>query len=487
MMAAVTLTACNQHYPSLMYEGDEVEIGNKETYAKTPLMVFVNRQDFFHVTATRSTGAFDAERTGKFRNSLFHIFAFRDKDYSGGDGLLTGAPDLTKSIHVNGRMLPEFNEDGTAGASRADCLVDGPDYRIGMQTMLSGDNTGELRTIEIKSADGGLERTDVRQDTIKTTLYYSSQYQDVGYNFFGYYFDDFDYTAPGVAHRDRESIWYDMAIDGSQDILCGYAPRITPEVFAQQYSKLGIDATDKAKIINIGGYSTYAAHRDVHPVINMKHVLARLKFIAHPGDKDAKNITINKVEVECPNTGKLVVAHQDLEKVGMFFNETPKARLLLRDASPDGVEKCPEMTPVTVDYTDDMADVIWHQRQGSPVGESLLLPEAEEYKVILHCTQIRMEPLKENGVEKHDEHGNVINVPVSHSFIAEYALRLSTDESSESYDPELGKNVFKAGYIYTVHIGVYGMSEIVVSANVEGWIEDKNPIYLDPDDPTINF
>lgn len=472
---SLLLSACNQHYPSIEYDEPE-QIANSEQYDKTPLMVFVNKQDFFHITATRGTGAFDLDGSEKFKNSTFHVFAFRNNRYTG--TTLSEDVDLTKSIHLNGQLIPEFNEDGTEGASRADCLLDGPDSRLGMPTKLSADNSGELRTVvQSEGAD------------VPTLLYYSSRYQDVGYNFFGYHIDDFDYTAPGVCHRQNDAIYYDLTIDGSQDILCGYAPELTPQVLSDQYGNLGITSADKAKILNIGAYSTFAAHRDLHPVISMKHMLARLRFVAHPGDEQAKNIVIRSLEVQCPNKGRLTVAHRDLSKIGFEVDATSSARLPLCEGSADGIEKSGALQPVSVSYTDDMDGVIWHQRPGQRVGESLLLPQAEEYKLFLTYDQSIQQPvLDRNGQRQFDADGNLIARTVTHRATAEYNLRLSEGEvsaDSPSYDPATGKCIFKKGYAYTIHIGVYGLQEIKVSANIDGWMEGEE-INLDPDDPTVS-
>lgn len=53
------LAACSQSYPGLEYEFPDNEIGNTETYNKTPIMMFVNEQNFFSITATRGMGAFE--------------------------------------------------------------------------------------------------------------------------------------------------------------------------------------------------------------------------------------------------------------------------------------------------------------------------------------------------------------------------------------------------------------------------------------------
>jgi len=44
-------------------------------------------------------------------------------------------------------------------------------------------------------------------------------------------------------------------------------------------------------------------------------------------------------------------------------------------------------------------------------------------------------------------------------------------------------NVIKKGYKYNIYIVVYGLQPIKMSASIEGWHEEKDPIIVDPDDP----
>ena len=59
-MATLLAVSCTDSYPTLIHN-DGSQIGNDETYDRTPIMMFVNEQNYFSITATRGTGVFDEE------------------------------------------------------------------------------------------------------------------------------------------------------------------------------------------------------------------------------------------------------------------------------------------------------------------------------------------------------------------------------------------------------------------------------------------
>lgn len=98
------LAACSQSYPGLEYEFPDNEIGNTETYNKTPIMLFVNEQNFFSITATRGMGAFENDGINQGvsqmqkQKATLYVYSFRNGQDQ--QGPLTSAADLTKTRYV---------------------------------------------------------------------------------------------------------------------------------------------------------------------------------------------------------------------------------------------------------------------------------------------------------------------------------------------------------------------------------------------------
>lgn len=431
---AVCLTACNQSYPGL--EFDYPEIGNSETYNKTPLMVFVNEQDFFSITATKGMGPFDNDDhfDAKKQNATFYVYAFRNGMEA--QGPFTSPADLTKTRFTEGKSHDEDNES---------CLLDGPDYNYGMPMKLQGDG-GELKKIW-----DGEER-----------VFYSSKYQDVGYNFFAYFIDD---CVPTV-NRSNDKITYEFDVDGTQDILFGMAPELTLDKLNSSYGKLGLSSDDKAKIVNANGYSTFAAHREVHPSIDLEHAMARFVFQAYPGDATAKDIKITKIRMLANSRCRMTVAAQTQEEAGVEFVENNKEWMVLRDRSEDGLSMKDGIDPVTVNFEPWMTDVQWYDRTYAKMGNSLLLAPDSIYKLVIEYSQL----IDTGGPEK-----------VWRAMSSEYTIKAPANYQY-NYDEKTKSYIYKPGYQYTVKIAVFGLSEIKVSANISNWEIVDTPIIINPDD-----
>lgn len=432
----MVLAACTDSYPTLIHN-DGSTIGNDEVYDRVPLMMFVNEQDYFSIIATRGTGVFDDEHAGKLANSLFYVYAFR------------AAEDADGNI-VHNTDYRETSSGGTASdqdrLTAADCLLDGADYNFGMPTKLTADRNGTLEP----------------QTTQK--LYFSSAFQDVGYDFFVYHIDDFEPTAANT-HREADRIYYDLEIDGSQDIMSGMAPKLTRDVLDEKIrdGKLTITKSDQEQILDIGNYCTFAAHRGVYPVMAMKHRLTRMQFLAYPGDESADNVVIKGISVESRYRGRLTVAARNTDETGIEF-DSDRRDLELREASPDGVSPCPPLNSdgYVVSYDGSMALLPWDERPGLKIGESLMLAPDSEYALTLYYTQT-----VDVGGGKTEQR----------DLKSRYLLK--AQETSYFKDPETGAYIFRPGYVYSVKIVVYGLQEIKVSANIEGW-EYGGDIVLDP-------
>lgn len=437
---------CANSYPGLTYEAED-GIENNEQLNKVPILLFVNEQEYFSINSsralTRGTGAFEESNTDKYDNATFYVFAFRDEE--SGQTTLTSAPDLTKSAYSP-------NKDTANDQDNESCLVDGTSKILGMPFVCNPDRAGALELKQSLTVGGETE----------SAIYYSNTYQDVGYNFFGYYIDDFKPTTSNT-HRTASSIYYDLHIDGSQDILLGSAPRITSELINDDYSNLKLSTEDRNRIIQIGSYSTFAGHRQLHPTIKMEHKLARLVFKAFPGDESADRVTITGISVIAKSKGKLVVAGRTADACGLTFNDGSEEELVLREASPDGVTACPELKSegYVVTWDESMEDTPWADRPSTQIGSCLLLPQSESYTLLLYYTY-------------HAANGKDMELTARYQIDAPQNDGVSYDEATKKY-------YFRAGYQYNVKIAVYGLQEIKVAATVEGWQSSDEDIIVDPD------
>ena len=437
LVLALLMQACSNSYPGLYY--DDGGNNNTEYQEELPIKVSLDEHDLFSIAATRGTGAFDHddERLGtsyyrnKMTNSLFNIFAFRaSKDQHG---------PLTKEV--------DFSRSLANDESREHCLVDSRNYFMGKPARPTDDGTGELNFID--------DETYTKQEE----LYYSNQYSDVGYNFFGYYLDDFVPTAENT-HRETDRIYYDVSIDGAQDMLVGHAPVLTPSVIEERYTSLELTAAECNELAGVGGYSKLAARHDLHPIIDLQHVLTRLRFEAVPGDATADRIRLHQLSVVGKNSGKLVVACNDFTQLGFYPGEET-GTFMLREASKDGVTPGRLMNEnedgYIVEFEPDMENIPVMERKTTPFCESLMLVPDTEYQMILEYDHMRRQV---------DSEGN-------ESYILETRLKgtydLKAPEETVNYDKATGRYIFKPGYVYTIRIVVYGAQEIEVVTNINAW------------------
>ena len=488
LVAAISLVACSESYPGLLYD----ESGSKATNTEgldsanlVPLYVYVNKQSFFTVTATpgngqlpsgvtRGIGSFQPitsptdekgnpivyteEDSLRYYQTNFRLFAFRDGKYattgSAYPAELANDPDMTWTL---------LAEDGSGhrDEEKLNCLVDGYSYYAGLSSHL--DNNSGLEPV------------------VNTPLTYGT-YQDVGYNFFAYVSDDLSASSSTV-HRTRDSIYYDVTLDGTQDVMCGYAPKLTEQVLDDRYSQVKMTPAERSRVLNIGNYSTYAAHRNIDPYVDVFHQLTRLQFRAFAGDETSTGTTIDSIFVEAPNTGKLIVAHRDPTKVGLYMNSaigryylhdkpeivdslqpdsTTKRMLLNSKIMPAGQHSIEWKESYWADKAAGTKIPIF-ERDHIDLGSSMMLPQSSEF-VITICSTYK------------DVYGN------EQKYKSHYRVTAaSLGENPDNWDEATQQYVFKRARYYTINLAVYGLQPIQVIANIEGW-KDGGEVYVDPDD-----
>lgn len=475
LAASLGLVACSESYPSVNYQYESVPT-NAETPGEdrsVPLMVFVDRQSFFSLSSTRGAGHFDPieatspeDEKQKFRDTPFYLFAFRDPKFTStsyDNPRLHQLPDLTYTmLATNG---------GKKDNENLDCLVDDYNYHTGYKVFLDD--------------VGGMKLPD------KPYVFYYPDYQDVGFNFFAYSIDDAvsadDPTSEPQATRTQTSIYCDLAIDGTQDIMCGLAPEIKKEdLNAGRYHNIKLTETEKKRVLDIGKYCTYAAHRNIHPYINMRHQLTRLDFVAYPGDSTADYVTIDSVKVKAPMKGRLVVADNDTTQIGYTPDPASEGWFVLHEGphkNDDGKWVCDVMpagqykaNPWHKEYNPDpdnhpelawpITDRIWPENNEEIVrlgGEKacIMLPESEEFLVKIVGTYDPDDPTKKRRFES--------------------VYRLTPQRNEENLGED-GKYRFCSGRYYTIAVAVYGLEVVVVNSTIVAW-KPGATVEIDPDNP----
>ncbi len=478
----VMAVGCSNSYPGEIFDvRKDPSVFNNETSSAEksaqPIKVFINEQDFFTVSTTRGTGPFDkgdVNRTNRFGSSDFYIFAFRKGQYvQGSNTQLTNETDLRYTAYAEaakaGGALSNYRDD-----HRYNCLLDGFSYYEGLPMKLNVAGSGQLMYYLFDQTGNDTEGYNFDWSKVDwshlrdSVFYYNTEYQDVPYDFFSYYVDNFKPNSSNT-HREKDRIYHEITIDGSQDIMCGMAPALdsliadckihNPGKYSPNSPINKLSYEDWNKLMNIGGYCSYAAHRGIDPQVKMTHQLTRLEFHAHAGDESCDSITITGIEVLCPTTGYLTVASNDQKAHPLGFEWIADGSVFLKEPSADGIAPCADLKPFEINWDPSEKNKNWYERKAHKIGGSLMVPPAKEFELRLHFTQ--KQPIRYDSEETRDL-----------VYTAKYKITLNN--KAESFQP---------GFIYPVHIGVYGLQEIKVSTWVQGWerAADDAVTPIDPD------
>jgi hypothetical protein len=458
IILASFLVACySDTYPGVDYDygaGDEASNNEKgKTSNKgVPLRVFVKEQSLYTALAinsnasagasrvTRGTGPFDIpDTTNHYHKSVFRLFGFRDRPDD--QGPLDYVPDL--------RMRSTNTED-----IDRNCIIDGRNFTEGMPAHLMKDHSGEFQMV----------REDLKTDT---ALYYAARYNDIGYNFFAYHIDD---AAIVNAQRESDRIYYDIDIDGTQNIMVGHTERLTPEQLDSRHSNIHLSQAQRDKVLNIGNYSSYSSQLGIHPIIDMKHQLARFEFRAYPADSSCNDIFIDSIGLYAKNRGRLVVAASNMREVGMSF-EDRRDTLWLKGPNPfktdpDSIGIYPyeslKAENNTVNWEDGMSRERWTDNPYKRIGGDLLVPPDTKFVMTIHYKQFLRNADK--GL---------------HTYKSRFVITPPTSVDS-NYDEETSSWWFKKGNRYVVRIAVYGLPKIKVYIDqLDPWVEDPDEIEYD--------
>lgn len=496
LTAAVTLlltASCNVSYPDLdLPQGEPPTNDEDVNIDKTSILLYTSNPAYFSVVSdtrgsvgTRGTGAFEPMETvaynrDKYLNAKFHIFAFRaynDADPNGGQGVLTEEPSMSRYRYAQDASEGNMDEYNTS------CLLDGPEYKLGMPFKFEPDQF--IGTMNVLTKD------------YPEDIYYSSRYQDVGYNFFGYFTDDLDlsnYT------REKDKITYDIEIDGYQDVLVGAAKTpLTEADFAEGgiYEKAArLTEEEKQKILNIpGNYSTFAAHRNVHPVVNMKHQLTMLKFFAYPGASSAKDVVIKDISVMTLTKGTLTVASRNIDDCKLVFKPENEVDVLQKAVKLGEYQKETDESGETHNVygkikpglRDEGYQVKWKDEWAD--NESQVVPG------VTHVPTTK-EKMDEASVEL----GAGLLVAPQESYVVTLTYLFPDGPRGQMKEHKTVYKItpvkkegeqasFEKGLLYNIKIGVFGLEKIHVSGSVDPWGNGGNIDIdqdKDPNDPNIN-
>lgn len=410
-----------------LYTGDETPVNagtddsddNPFIYEEE-LPVMVAFSDPSYTVLTRGQGALDPNDTENYptkkANATFHIYAFRSDNPSGMTYETTRAQDTDRVI----------------------CLVDGSTGKQGNDAEWSKHG----RQACYNPASGSFISWKDEDDP----LYYSTLSQISPFNFFAYYVDDLcegqnNYIGEkGISNfvRGVDDIRFKVSVDGSQDLMCAVAS-LTQDQKDNYIARLSAEEQEKVYKYY---YSTYTAHRNIHPVLQLKHQLANVKFAILP-TKLKNDITIESIAIKTVNKGTFIVAARDITQVGAHFSEDDEQKELpLREA----------------DNTAFVPRLVVAGGEKVELDNSLLVPPTNNASLIIKAS------VDKNGQKYY--------------YTTVYPLK---DIVKNTKDGETLEPGFLAGWRYTISISVYGPEEIQVQVEIDGW-EDGGNIELDPDD-----
>ena len=436
-LLAIGLTiaaGCSKSYPGVEYDEDDGSmIGSQETFDSVPILLTFNAPELNFTT--RGLGPIDQGYPRWAKEQVrFYVFAFQAPNFA--------QPNASR---IDYRVT--YAQDPNM------CLVDSTgvnEYGHGKAVKLS--STGDNDVL-----DGSLFWTGDQ-------VYYNNEHQDYKYHFFAYNLDDARLlTKP--AKRTKDSITFELEVDGTQDLIYSVArPAYTEEelenMSGEDFKTLFKDGKFEHYV-----YSTMLGHRNIHPNFRMKHSMVRFNFNMKKGDNAAENIYIEDIILYATHQGHFTVAHKDTTRLGFIaMGDTVPYHLPERIETGNG-DGSYSFTPTLGDeaagfvnqYSFRLTD-----EERMPVGTDILLPPQLDYKLQLKCKQVERLPDGSDGRE-------FLFSPV-------YTLSSPTKDKGET---------FKPGCLYTVNITVYGLQEITLQASGMHWEAYKDTIIIDDEMPEL--
>ena len=416
VLFCVALCGCNESYSGLDYDYPNSDtITDIIAVDKVPVMMAVH--DPYFISVSRGVGAIENNDEMKWRkdNASFYVYSFlsNNSQYSG-------------EVNYMSHYVPEEANQGPM-----QCLIDGPD------------GYGAPARIHPESPLMLVFKDDAQ-------FFYSQNYQDYKYKFFTYYCDDAQILGNRRV-REKDRVYMDIKIDGTQDIISGSAHKLTDKQMDELDNKYSGEE-DKwffNKMLN-GDlvHSTMSGHRMFFPIFEINHELSYFVFNVR-GDNMMTDVTyIKDIYVKAHTDWRFTVAADNVDEVGLSL--APGVSEKLEDLHLCDVPAEGESVDGTKNWLQDANVFVTNADEDFVrLGNGMLLPPRESYELYIVC-------------ESRSQDGKV------RSYKAKYNLKLSDGES------------FKAGTQYTVNMHVYGFQAIEM--RLEGkWVK-ADPIILDEDD-----
>lgn len=497
-LLAGVLWSCSESYPSIAEpiekRSDEVVTTERESDL-IPIMPTLDAPEF-HFT-TRGLGPLDEWDKDKadWAKANFHVFAFQTSNNYG------GSVDMT-DYH-------DYQDLGKVGTTKNNgCLL----YDRIMKVV----DPEQQKMHFVDKEDG----------TNEMLYYYRStpnRYQK--YNFYTYYTDDAEL---GTLQPSTTEIKRDITIDGTQDIMHGFAYHTREE-----YSKMIDDMTkhvqkDQLNLFTADGYnqllySAAAGSHSINPTFHINHLLSKFHINVagrnNSADKqksDYKNVIITKVYIKAPTEGTLLIAKNDWgnsveagKNIGDSYQEqVAKGELITWNNSDQDIFPAIKSNKdqFTSFYEQELANLPesvslnnfieaashpFHVTSdkddketmefGTQLTDPVLLPPMQQYELYIESFY-KNYYINEKNQKVLDEKNPLIYHPLHHT------IKLSIDTDNKPLDPELvktGEQVrkkFEPGKEYTINVYVYGIQQIYIETLFGNQWINGGTIYIDEDE-----
>lgn len=434
------LSSCDESYPGIVYDDPDEVTSDFTSSDSIPIMLTVRTPELSFMT--RGTGAIDEGNSEwKKKNTTFYVYGFQ-------------APNSKYSGNI------DFKQEAIVGEQNEDsryCLVDGSLDSDGRRS------NGVLHGREVVfGTTGNSLKTDesVVWKHKNRPVYYNQKHQDYKYNFFMYHIDD---AVVSNMQRTSDKVSFDVEIDGTQDLISAIAapnPSGDYKQLDQQEDRYLVEDIDDGTYNYV--YSTLLGHRGVHPNFKVQHEMVRFSFELIKGDKASEDVVIEDILAYAPSKGRFTVASQNLDEVGIVWENDERAyRLPEQIDNPDGEGYTYTTTQYPTEIHGNYTVEGLELRKGSlKVGADLLLPYQTEYKLVLNCRQ-KVSVKNENGETEEREHKS------------SRVYTLGGASSTITITP---------GWHYVVSVYVYGNYEITLMTSGLKWNFCKKEIIVDDEE-----
>lgn len=321
-------------------------------------------------------------------------------------------------------------------------------------------------------------------------MYYGTLDQTRTFKFYSYHIGQKDPAKPALTTnfaRTPDEISFDIDIDGTQDVLYSQSDVNLQEVIDKVNNNYPIDennmfpdeiaeAEKKREELHASLFSTFSAHRNVHPLMKYEHKLAYMNFKIFPGgnyrdmDENRDSIYVQAVRVRSRHKGHFTIASKDPNKNGELTWSS--------DINAGSDSDMPDYYNMVL--TDSIRNSTGNQMELQK--DSFIVELKPEY---FNPDGTQKVPIYERDSVSLGESG-ILFVPCETLPLMITLRRCFRDGSEQTYNVKYdiklsdGKH-FEAGYNYNVRIAIFGLYEIEVEAEIGQW-KPGGDINVEPDD-----